>query len=91
MYPGLAHRLTGLKPDIVAGYSTFIHAVWILLNVQQGVIIPMKKIWYSILLGLVAFATGSILSYLVEGKINWIPALGPAIGVVIASFFIRPK
>jgi len=51
----------------------------------------MEKIWYSLLFGLVAFAIGSILSYLIEGKINWIPTLGPAIGVTIASFFLGPK
>jgi len=51
----------------------------------------MEKIWYSLVLGVVAFATGALLSILVNGQINWIPALGPAIGVIIASFFIRPK
>jgi hypothetical protein len=47
----------------------------------------MKKISYSLLLGLVAFATGALLSFLIEGKITWIPVLGPAIGVAIVAFF----
>ncbi len=51
----------------------------------------MEKIWYSLILGLVAFAIGSILSYLIEGKIDWIPTLGPAIGVAIGAFFLGPK
>ena len=47
----------------------------------------MEKILYLLILGLVAFTIGAILSYLIEGKIIWIPTLGPAIGVTIAAFF----
>jgi hypothetical protein len=60
------------------------------LNVWRGTIAYGKKYEknvYPLLLGLVAFATGAILSYLIEGKIAWIPALGPATGVTIAAFF----
>ncbi|MDO8872697.1 MAG: hypothetical protein Q7V05_08225 [Methanoregula sp.] len=48
----------------------------------------IEKNLYPLILGLVAFATGAILSYLIEGKINWIPTLGPAIGVTIVAFFL---
>jgi hypothetical protein len=48
----------------------------------------MEKNLYPIILGLVAFVTGAILSYFIEGKINWIPTLGPAIGVTIVAFFL---
>lgn len=51
----------------------------------------MEKIWYALLLGLVAFATGLVLSYLIEGKISWIPSLGPAIGVTLVAFFMGSK
>jgi hypothetical protein len=51
----------------------------------------MEKIWYSLLSGLVAFTIGAILSYLIEGKISWIPALGPAIGVMLVAFFLWPE
>ncbi len=51
----------------------------------------MEKIWYSLLLGLVAFVVGMILSYLIEGKISWIPSLGPAIGVTLVGFFMGPR
>jgi hypothetical protein len=51
----------------------------------------MKKIWYSLIFGIVAFATGSLLSYLIEGKVNWILPLGTAIGVTIASFLLGPE
>ncbi len=39
----------------------------------------MEKITYSLLVGLVAFLVSAILSYLIEGKISWIPTLGPAL------------
>ena len=55
----------------------------VLLHMEKS----MEKILYPLLLGLVAFAIGAILSYLIEGKITWIPTLGPAIGVTIAAFF----
>lgn len=55
------------------------------------IMITIKKIWYSLLIGLVAFTTSALLSYLIEGKISWIPALGPAIGVMLVAFFFWPK
>jgi len=51
----------------------------------------MKKIMYSLLLGLVAFTISAILSYLIEGKISWIPTLGPAIGITLVAFFLWPE
>jgi hypothetical protein len=51
----------------------------------------MNKITYSLLFGLVAFITSAILSYLIEGKISWIPTLGPAIGVTLVAFFLWPE
>jgi hypothetical protein len=47
----------------------------------------MEKILYPLIFGLVAFAIGSILSYLLEGQVNWVPPLGTAIGVTIVAFF----
>lgn len=51
----------------------------------------MEKITYSLLVGLVAFLVSAILSYLIEGKISWIPTLGPAIGVTLVAFFLWPQ
>jgi hypothetical protein len=51
----------------------------------------MDKITYSLLVGLVAFTISAILSYLIEGKINLIPTLGPAIGVTLVAYFLWPK
>jgi len=51
----------------------------------------MDRIWYSLLVGLVALLIGAILSYIVEGKINWIPTVGPAIGVFLVVYLFGPK
>lgn len=51
----------------------------------------MEKITYSLLVGLVALIVSAILSYLIEGKISWIPTLGPAIGVTLVAFFLWPQ
>lgn len=64
-------------------YGDVLNAGAVLIHMKKR----MEKILYILLLGLVACSIGAILSYLMEGKINWIPALGPAIGVTIAAFF----
>lgn len=51
----------------------------------------MKKITYSLLIGLVAFIVSAILSYLIEGKISWISTVGPAIGVTLVAYFLWPQ
>lgn len=51
----------------------------------------MQKIWYSLLLGLVAIMISATLGYLIEGKVSLIPTLGPAIGVTLVAFFFWPQ
>ncbi len=51
----------------------------------------MQKIWYSLLLGLVAVIISVILGYLVEGKVSLVPTLGPAIGITLVAFFLWPE
>ncbi len=51
----------------------------------------MEKNQTVLLLGIVVFLLISVLSYLVEGKVNWIVAIGTTVGFSIAYFILKNR
>ncbi len=51
----------------------------------------MKEIQNVLLLGIVVFLVSSGISYLIEGKVNWIVAIGTTIGFSIAYFILKNR
>lgn len=51
----------------------------------------MKEIQNVLLLGIVVFLASSGISYLIEGKVNWIVAIGTTIGFSIAYFIHKNR
>ncbi len=51
----------------------------------------MKEIQNVLLLGIVVFLLISGLSYLIEGQVNWIVAIGTTIGFSIAYFILKNR
>lgn len=53
--------------------------------------ISMEKVWTVLLLGIVVFLLISGLSYIIEGKVNWVIAIGTAIGFSIIFFIFKNR
>ncbi|MEN6516914.1 MAG: hypothetical protein ABFC38_01825 [Methanospirillum sp.] len=51
----------------------------------------MGKFQDVLLLGIVVFLLIGGLSYLVEGKVNWIVAIGTTVGFSIAYFILKNR
>ena len=49
----------------------------------------MKDVWTVLLLGIVVFLVSIGLSYAIDGKVNWIIAIGTTIGFSIAYFLLK--
>ncbi len=49
----------------------------------------MKDVWTVLLLGIVVFLVSIGLSYTIDGKVNWIIAIGTTIGFSIAYFLLK--
>ena len=51
----------------------------------------MEDVWIVLLPGIVVFLLIIGLSYIIEGKVNWIVAIGTTIGFSIAYFLLKNR
>jgi len=51
----------------------------------------MDVFWRALVFGLVAFLTSSGISYVIEGSVDRVIAVGTAVGVAFGCLAIRPR